>query len=531
MKNKIIRIGTRDSKLALWQAHKVSNKLQNLGYQTQIIPIKSVGDVILDKPLYSLGITGIFTKSLDIAMLNGNIDIAVHSMKDVPTILPTGIIEVAVLERANCGDVLVLKDDDAFLKQQQGIIATGSLRRKAQWLNRYPNHIVEDLRGNVQTRLQKLQDNNWNGAIFAAAGLERMEIVPEKSIDLSWMIPAPAQGAIMVTALEKDNDIIKACSKINHIDTQICTHIEREFLNRLEGGCTAPIGALATIDHSTQTINFKGILLNRDGSKKITISKKVTLGEHQSLGKDCADEVIAQGGKELIKQDNLVNKKLNVFSTKKLSEHQAQLLSSQINLQSENMINISCNQLDPNFANQHFKHVIITSKNGVKALLENFSKEQLHFENIYCVGRRTKELVEQHFGKVSYYAENAKSLAQILSAHLSGEKVTYFCSNVRLDTLSQKLLEVNCIVDEIEVYQTNYNPLTIKENLDAVMFYSPSTVQSFMQYNKAQGIAFCIGETTACEAQKYFKEVKIAPISTVESVIELVENHFAQLGD
>jgi hydroxymethylbilane synthase len=174
--SKSIRIGTRDSELALWQAHTVQNKLEDLGYKTEIIAVKSQGDIILDKPLYELGITGIFTKTLDLAMINGQVDIAVHSMKDVPTALPQGIVQAAVLERANVLDILVHKGNLDFLISN-GTIATGSLRRQAQWLHRHPNHKVVDLRGNVNTRMQKLKDNDWNGAVFAAAGLERVGAV------------------------------------------------------------------------------------------------------------------------------------------------------------------------------------------------------------------------------------------------------------------------------------------------------------------------------------------------------------------
>ena len=224
---KTIRIGTRDSELALWQAKTVEKKLNNLGYSTEIIAVKSTGDIILDKPLYELGITGIFTKTLDIAMLNGNVDIVVHSMKDVPTQLPKGIVQGAVLERANVYDILVHKGNTDFLVSE-GTIATGSLRRKAQWLSKFPTHQVEDLRGNVNSRLQKLKDNNWNGAIFAAAGLERINLKPETFIELDWMIPAPAQGAMLVVAMENDTFCKDAVAKLNHQETEICTHIERQ---------------------------------------------------------------------------------------------------------------------------------------------------------------------------------------------------------------------------------------------------------------------------------------------------------------
>lgn len=294
--SKIIRIGTRDSQLALWQAHTVRDQLESLGYKTEIISVKSTGDLLLDKPLYELGITGIFTKTLDIAMINGTVDIAVHSMKDVPTRLPKGIVQSAVLPRANTQDILVFKDL-AFLKSN-GTIATGSLRRQAQWLNKYPSHKVVDLRGNVNTRLQKLQDNPWNGAIFAKAGLERIEVLPQNHIDLDWMVPAPAQGAMVVVSMENDTFSTDAVRQLNDSDTDICTHVEREFLQVLEGGCTAPIGALAKIDKDR--LHFEGILLSLDGTQKLSIKKWISPQNYTGFGKLCAQEILNNGGKEMM---------------------------------------------------------------------------------------------------------------------------------------------------------------------------------------------------------------------------------------
>ena len=298
---KTIRIGTRDSELALWQAHTVQKQLQDLGYATEIIAVKSDGDIILDKPLYELGITGIFTKNLDIAMINGQVDIAVHSMKDVPTALPKRIVQAAVLKRANVLDILVHKGNLDFL-ENTGIIATGSLRRQAQWWNKYPNHTVVDLRGNVNTRMQKLKDNDWNGAVFAAAGLERINLKPDSFINLDWMIPAPAQGAMVVLAMENDGFTIDAVSQLNDIETEICTYIERQFLRTLEGGCTAPIGALAKYNENDDTIDFKGILLSIDGKQKLEIEKSVDISDWKKLGFNSAQEIIENGGAELMKE-------------------------------------------------------------------------------------------------------------------------------------------------------------------------------------------------------------------------------------
>lgn len=297
--NKIIRIGTRDSELALWQANTVSKKLNDLGYKTEIIAVKADGDIILDKPLYELGITGIFTKTLDVAMITGKVDIAVHSMKDVPTALPVGIVQAAVLKRANVLDILVHKGSTNFL-ETNATIASGSLRRKAQWLNKYPNHTVEDLRGNVNTRMQKLKENSWNAAIFAAAGLERINLKPTEFVNLDWMVPAPAQGAMMVVAMENDNYVLDALAELNDIETEICTHIERQFLRTLEGGCTAPIGALATYNEDEDTIVFKGNLLSIDGKQKFEIEKNVPINEWKKLGFYAAKEILENGGAALM---------------------------------------------------------------------------------------------------------------------------------------------------------------------------------------------------------------------------------------
>lgn len=300
MKQKTIRIGTRDSELALWQAHTVERKLNNLGYATEIVAVKSTGDIILDVPLYELGITGIFTKTLDVAMIKGEVDIAVHSMKDVPTALPKGIVQAAVLQRADTHDILVHKGNNGFFADA-ATIATGSLRRQAQWLHRYPNHNITDLRGNVNTRLKKLEDNPWEGAIFAKAGLERINVLPGTYTVLDWMIPAPAQGAMVVVAMENDTYCREALAQLNHTPTEVATHIERQFLRRLEGGCTAPIGALAT--YIGNEIRFEGVLLSIDGKQRLHIEKIIPAdADYSNLGNECADEVLQNGGAELMEQ-------------------------------------------------------------------------------------------------------------------------------------------------------------------------------------------------------------------------------------
>ncbi len=299
--NRVIKIGTRDSELALWQAKKVESELKKLGYQTQLVPVKSTGDLVLDKPLYEMGITGIFTKTLDVAMIKKEVDIAVHSMKDVPTMLPEGIVQGAVLKRANSVDILLHKGNTDFLDaDKEAVVATGSLRRKAQWLNRFPKHEIVDLRGNVNTRMQKLDDSDWNGAIFASAGLDRIKKKPKNFINLDWMIPAPAQGAMVVVVNSDDNFALDAVSQLNHYETEMATHIERQFLRTLEGGCTAPIGALASYNDHDDTINFKGVLFSLDGKQKFEVNKVAPIAEWKKLGFFAAKEILENGGSELM---------------------------------------------------------------------------------------------------------------------------------------------------------------------------------------------------------------------------------------
>lgn len=317
---KVIRIGTRESQLAVWQATLVQQLLLQHNFPSELVYIKSEGDIDLQTPLYEMGVQGIFTKSLDIALLNNVIDIAVHSMKDVPTQLAAGITQAAVLERASYKDLLVYKGA-AFENMSSELsvvsensqneslcspltthhapltIATSSIRRKAQWLNRFPHHTIENLRGNVNTRLKKLADNAWHGAIFAAAGLERIGLRPENSVELDWMLPAPAQGAIMVVCRDNDEFAIEACNYFNHSNTALCTKIERDFLRTLLGGCSTPISALAAIENDN--IIFKGNILSVDGKEKVDIEKTVALAHAGGLGKTAAVYLLANGGEKI----------------------------------------------------------------------------------------------------------------------------------------------------------------------------------------------------------------------------------------
>ena len=296
----MIRIGTRDSRLAVWQAEQVLNYFTSIHQPAELVYIKSEGDTDLITPLYAMGVQGVFSRTLDAALLNNRIDIAVHSMKDVPVQLAQGIVQAAVLLRATYKDILVYKNNADFLNDENyaGVIATSSIRRKAQWLHRYPNYSIENLRGNVNTRLRKVEESNWNGAIFAAAGLERIGVRPANSIDLDWMLPAPAQGAILVVCRQADENLQELAAGLNDLLSALCVKAERDFLSTLHGGCTAPVSALAQFCDGK--LYFKGSIFSVDGKQKVLVEKSAEVNQAETLGVEAGEYVLNNGGREIV---------------------------------------------------------------------------------------------------------------------------------------------------------------------------------------------------------------------------------------
>jgi hydroxymethylbilane synthase len=306
-------IGTRESRLAQWQAHKVSDALRHIGIPSTLQLIKTEGDTNLTTPLYEMGVQGIFTKALDIALLEKKIHLAVHSYKDIPTMPAAGLQVAAVLKRDNPFDVLVC-NKPAFLEKIKEVasstaitashhpfsIASGSVRRKAQWLHRYPNSTLHGLRGNVDTRLEKLRTSHWDGAILAAAGLERLSIDLPLTETLTWMLPAPAQGTIAIMCRKDDEAMLQLCEKLNHAPSFQCTYVEKDFLRVLMGGCSTPIGAYATLENNT--IHFTGNILLPNGSAIATVSMKDNSSNYTTLGAKAAQQLLVNGGSEIVKQ-------------------------------------------------------------------------------------------------------------------------------------------------------------------------------------------------------------------------------------
>lgn len=293
-----LRIGTRRSILAKWQAQLTADKLAEIGIQSELVEIESFGDKEQDLPIHKLGDKGVFTKALDDALLKNEIDIAVHSLKDVPTDIIDDLTLAAVLERGNSADVLV-RPRSLRVNNGGRTIATGSIRRKAFWMNKFPEDEVTGLRGNIQTRLQKIDSSKHYGGIFAYAGLERVGLANRITEVLDWMIPAPAQGAIGIVS-HSDSNFAGELKKIEHSNTRICVDIERAFMNELEAGCSSPLAAYASVDD--EFLSFHGVILSDDGSKRLDANHQLKLHTASSEnGRDWAKALKEKGADELLK--------------------------------------------------------------------------------------------------------------------------------------------------------------------------------------------------------------------------------------
>ncbi len=301
-----IRIGTRGSKLALWQANHVSNLLStsNPELKIEIQIIKTTGDSVIDSPLSEIGGKGVFVKEIEEALLSDNIDIAVHSMKDVPTILPEGLAIKAVAERHDPRDALVSNIGLPLAELPEGTrIGTGSLRRGAQILHHFPNLQILSIRGNVDTRIRKLKESGeFDAIVLAVAGLERMGLGEEitEVISADIMLPAPGQGIVAIESRADDQETTDILRAINHTQTQIAAISEIAFIYRLGGDCNVPVGCNARLNDNL--ISLSGIISSPDG--KVLLKKDISgsIEEAQQLGEQLADMMLLEGGNKILEE-------------------------------------------------------------------------------------------------------------------------------------------------------------------------------------------------------------------------------------
>lgn len=295
-----IRIGTRGSKLARWQAQWVSRELTKHGHETEIIYLKTLGDV-KSGPIGAVGAEGVFTREIQVALLNEQVDLAVHSLKDLPTEQVEGLSLSSIPKRERCGDALVAADVATVAELPEGAkIGTGSARRRAQLLA-YRNDLdVVEIRGNVDTRLKKLHEEGFDAIILAEAGLRRLGLADHISqvIPKTVMLPAVGQGALGLETRENDLDTKTAIACLHHEETAQCVFAERALLRALRGGCQAPIGAWARVDDDE--LRLDAIVLDALGTETRTVSSSAAIGMGEALGQSAAAELVSDGADELL---------------------------------------------------------------------------------------------------------------------------------------------------------------------------------------------------------------------------------------
>jgi len=304
MTNKII-VGTRDSKLALTQANKVITKLNSIypDLEFKTLKVKTKGDILENHPIESFIGKGFFVKEIQEMLLAKKIDIAVHSLKDLPVDPIPGLELSAILERDDPRDALILSSKFKSKVDLNNLtICTSSNRRKSQLLRIYPNVIIKSIRGNVDTRLKKMEDGYCDGIIISAAALFRLGLVDKIShtFENNEIISAPGQGAIALETREDNIKIKKIVTSINHKNTSLCVNVERSFLKELEGGCTAPIGAFAEINNDV--ISLKGHISSFDGKKYITNQTASQYNNSDKLGITLAKQMLRDGGDKILSE-------------------------------------------------------------------------------------------------------------------------------------------------------------------------------------------------------------------------------------
>ena len=298
-----IKIGTRSSRLALWQAEFVADQLKKFfpALEVELVHVHTTGDKILDAPLAKIGGKGLFTKELELQLARGEIDLAVHSLKDVPTDLPEGFQIAAITRRAQPFDAFVSGKFSSLNELPNGsIVGTSSLRRAAQLLNLRPDLRIKNLRGNVETRLKKLDAGEFDAIILAAAGLERLghsarirELLPE-------IIPAAGQGALAIEIRTGDEKISELVDKLNDAETFSATTVEREFLREVGGSCQVPVGVFAQVDGNK--LNVRALISSIDGQRSVKNSVTAPLAEIDGLGKILATNLLDAGGRKILKE-------------------------------------------------------------------------------------------------------------------------------------------------------------------------------------------------------------------------------------
>lgn len=498
-KKSTIIIGTRGSELALWQANFVKNRLAEIGINSELKIIKTQGDKILDLSFDKLEGKGFFTKELEVELLNGTIDLAVHSHKDLPTTNPEGLIIAAVSEREDPAELLVILKDCVDLQQKLavkfgGLVGTSSNRRKSQLLSVRPDFEIQNLRGNVQTRLQKLRDENYDAIMLAKAGVIRLgydlsEEFHVEELEPTELIPAPAQGVLAVQIRESDEALFEMLQPLNDLVVAEQIAVERKVLNMFEGGCQLPLGCYCRKDGSLFQVWTAKASDGTDFPDRLFIQSKTTKG--------LAEKIVAKFAP---------NRKFpaNVFISRELSENsyfRKALKKHQIEIDDRTLIRTfpTINNLDP-FILRNLDWIFFSSKNAIDYFFK--LDPQLSKKVKYGVlGRGSEDALRLHGKIASFNGEedgiDTKNIALEFAKLANGSKVLFPSAKGSLKTI-QKALSSDTKIVELTVYETVSEEDVAQSYAEVLIFTSPSNVDSYFAENllEPDQQVICIGKTT-----------------------------------
>lgn len=563
-----VRIGTRGSKLALYQAYKVKEELgiKFHGIEFEVVIIKTKGDIILDVPLSKIGDKGLFTKELETALFNHEIDIAVHSLKDLPTVFPEGAMLGAVLKRGEVRDALVsLNGRKLSDLNADDVIATSSLRRKAQLWRINKDFKITEIRGNVNTRIRKMQEGQCTAMVMAAAGLQRLEMNEYISevISLETMIPACSQGAIAIEIRSNDKETARILEEINDSETMITTTAERAFLRTLEGGCQIPVGSYSVIKGDKFSIT--GFIASIDGSVFLQDTMEGFSKDATDIAIDLAAKLYNNGGKEILEEIRKIDLSVNsdlplkgkvIISTRPVDTDDK--LPELISRAGGSLISLPMIEIRQSILSESEKKVLInpdkfnwlffTSKNGVvsffKHLIDLKGNTVLPGNTkIAVIGKKTAEELE-YYGYSADFISNGNTSADMLSQFkkdvINPEKVLLLLGNLADNVLLEGLKEISG-VERVNVYDT-IKPLNIDQKIiknikegsyDLVLFTSPSAIENFCSLFSADELnrikSASIGPTTSEAMIKAgCRPLITSDKSTAEGLFESIKSYYKQ---
>lgn len=540
-----LRIGSRGSQLALWQARWVAAELARLGVETELEIIKTTGDKITDVPLAKVGSKGLFTKEIEEALLEGRIDLAVHSLKDLPTVLPPGLTVAAIPARETPYDALVgCKLGDL---PHGAHVGTSSLRRSAQLKKLRPDLRIESVRGNLDTRLRKLDEGQFDAIMLAGAGLRRLgwgdriaELLPP-----DVMCPAVGQGALAIETRDDAGDAYRICHQLDDAPTRAAVTAERAVLAALGGGCQVPIGAHAVV--TGETMALRSVVIDPDGQTFILDETEGSAAEAAALGAAAAERLLAAGARIILAQVYGTNQPLHgrkVVVTR--ARTQAGALSSRLRAAGAEVIELPVIDFIPlDFAAPDFASydwAIFTSVNGVEFF---FARAQAAPGPKLCaIGAATADALRQRGLEPSVIPDEyvAESVVAALSAEgLEGKRVLLPRAAVGRDVIPEELTRLGAHVDVLPVYETVVPP-ALAEQAQAVLaaakpdwitLTSSSTVKNLLAAAGPELVGASklasIGPVTSDVARRHGLTVTVeADPSTIEALLEAMQAWTAQ---